>query len=410
MSDNKEREAFEAHVKTMEGYPFAGAFLNLMWKAWQARAALQAGGQPVAWHIGNADGSMSKLGAIYHDRKSAVRHIDSYGGELEACIVPLYAAPAPVGEPAALTDEFRKALIAAIVEHTDSSEIWAEGIITQALLAAQPAAEAPTCETCNGTRMVDDGEITGSGGIEFENGPIKCVKDCPDCAEPAAPARADCEHTWIENKGYPLSDNAAEVCSKCWTGRGEDALSPRAESVARALLADRQGVALSEEVWGIRIGDSDRWAYTNSESDADFWGKQSGLKYEKRRYVRSVVADKDMREAFEEALPFIGGTIHVFSPTRTARDERYLEGITEVCWRTWQAAMSRASSSRAEAQAVPGWEAPYVIDHTHANQAYVTLGFSSEAECKRFIKATRCGSPNISAAEAPNAGATDADA
>jgi len=56
---------------------------------------------------------------------------------------------------------------------------------------------------------------------------------------------------------------------------------------AEPARADRQGVALSEEVWGVRIGDSDRWAYTNSESDADFWGKQSGLKYEKRRYVRA---------------------------------------------------------------------------------------------------------------------------
>lgn len=45
--------------------------------------------------------------------------------------------------------------------------------------------EAPVrtkpCKTCGGTRVVDDGEITGSGGVEFENGPIKCVKDCPDC-------------------------------------------------------------------------------------------------------------------------------------------------------------------------------------------------------------------------------------
>lgn len=42
---------------------------------------------------------------------------------------------------------------------------------------------APKCETCNGTGMVDDGEITCSeGGILYENGPVKCVKGCPDCA------------------------------------------------------------------------------------------------------------------------------------------------------------------------------------------------------------------------------------
>ncbi|TDY26262.1 hypothetical protein B0G81_6772 [Paraburkholderia sp. BL6665CI2N2] len=34
--------------------------------------------------------------------------------------------------------------------------------------------------------------------------------------------------------------------------------------------------------WMLRIGDSDVWTYTRLESDADFYGKQSGLKYEKR--------------------------------------------------------------------------------------------------------------------------------
>ncbi len=42
----------------------------------------------------------------------------------------------------------------------------------------------PSCRTCNDTKTVDDGELThSSGGIPFECGPIKCVKDCPDCKE-----------------------------------------------------------------------------------------------------------------------------------------------------------------------------------------------------------------------------------
>ncbi|KGS75376.1 gp42 domain protein [Burkholderia pseudomallei MSHR7334] len=45
-------------------------------------------------------------------------------------------------------------------------------------------AEENVCKMCGGSGVVDDGEITGSGGIEFENGPIKCVKDCPDCVAP----------------------------------------------------------------------------------------------------------------------------------------------------------------------------------------------------------------------------------
>lgn len=47
---------------------------------------------------------------------------------------------------------------------------------------------AGICKTCNGTRMVDDGQLhCSSGGIPFENGPINCVKDCPDCNAPHAP-------------------------------------------------------------------------------------------------------------------------------------------------------------------------------------------------------------------------------
>lgn len=46
---------------------------------------------------------------------------------------------------------------------------------------AQPAPVQP-CELCDGTRVVDDGEITHHEcGIPYENGPVKCVKDCPAC-------------------------------------------------------------------------------------------------------------------------------------------------------------------------------------------------------------------------------------
>ncbi|MFV3290154.1 hypothetical protein ACNFBR_15585 [Pseudomonas sp. NY11955] len=38
-----------------------------------------------------------------------------------------------------------------------------------------------TCATCNGLGTVPDGEISGLDGIAFENGPVECVKDCPDC-------------------------------------------------------------------------------------------------------------------------------------------------------------------------------------------------------------------------------------
>jgi hypothetical protein len=34
--------------------------------------------------------------------------------------------------------------------------------------------------------------------------------------------------------------------------------------------------------WRLRIGDSDMWSWADSESDADFHGKQSGMRYEKQ--------------------------------------------------------------------------------------------------------------------------------
>ena len=46
---------------------------------------------------------------------------------------------------------------------------------------AAPSPDRGTCQRCGGTGLVDDGEITGSGGVEFENGPVKYVKDCPEC-------------------------------------------------------------------------------------------------------------------------------------------------------------------------------------------------------------------------------------
>ncbi len=41
---------------------------------------------------------------------------------------------------------------------------------------------AGQCSKCGGSGVVDDGFLTHSeGGIRYENGPIKCVKDCPSC-------------------------------------------------------------------------------------------------------------------------------------------------------------------------------------------------------------------------------------
>lgn len=40
------------------------------------------------------------------------------------------------------------------------------------------------CSTCKGTGVVDDGEIDCyPNGEPYMNGPVKCVKDCPDCSD-----------------------------------------------------------------------------------------------------------------------------------------------------------------------------------------------------------------------------------
>jgi hypothetical protein len=51
--------------------------------------------EPVAWHIGNADGTINPIGAVYIRRSLAEKHIESYEGELNAAIVPLFTHPTP---------------------------------------------------------------------------------------------------------------------------------------------------------------------------------------------------------------------------------------------------------------------------------------------------------------------------
>lgn len=54
---------------------------------------------------------------------------------------------------------------------------------------AQPS---PKCATCNGSGFVDDGEINFyPDGTPFENGSVKCVKDCPACKAQPSPEQAE---------------------------------------------------------------------------------------------------------------------------------------------------------------------------------------------------------------------------
>lgn len=100
------------------------------------------------------------IGSITIDGKSILERIDA---ELSAS-----------AEPSAMAERIKSA---ACPECASKPCMCAE-------LSAQK------CDTCKGTGMVYDGEITGVGGVEFENGPVECIKDCPDCKQ-SAPVEID---------------------------------------------------------------------------------------------------------------------------------------------------------------------------------------------------------------------------
>lgn len=72
------------------------------------------------------------------------------------------------------------------------------------------------CTTCNGLGIVPDGEIVGLDGVEFANGPVECVKDCPDC-KPSAPVeideRAAFERAFVVQEGVFFSRERNEYRS-----------------------------------------------------------------------------------------------------------------------------------------------------------------------------------------------------
>ncbi|MBB1630262.1 hypothetical protein [Cupriavidus sp. UME77] len=117
-------------------------------------------------------------------------------------------------------------------------------------LLAQPASPAAStqedvavaCKRCGGSRLVDDGEITGSGGVEFENGPVRCVKDCPDCATPQPSAKALTDvQIWDIERACTIE---SKVSVNKWDGRIEQYVTEEQYryrlntlKFARALLA-----------------------------------------------------------------------------------------------------------------------------------------------------------------------------
>lgn len=160
--------------------------------------------------------------AKYADEEAYLRNWDS----IKACVnAALAAAPSPASQPVApetaqpdyrVYDEACNLAKAIHAQHyRDDSPNWRvlpdlRGVISQisnmvsgmtrtdhVYRLTAPAAVAPSdakgkadvCKVCNGTRVVDDGEIDCyPNGEPFMCGPVKCVKDCPECAKGKADA------------------------------------------------------------------------------------------------------------------------------------------------------------------------------------------------------------------------------
>ncbi|MBV5797724.1 hypothetical protein KUT57_14370 [Pseudomonas aeruginosa] len=103
------------------------------------------------------------------------------------------------------------------------------------LLASPP----PKCATCGGTGMVDDGEITCSeGGIPYENGPIKCVTDCPDCKAQPSPVQPEGAPVIGCLCGMPMTEghHSPDGCSSL------EEFAPHLSAQAQAKQAERPEV------------------------------------------------------------------------------------------------------------------------------------------------------------------------
>ncbi|WWZ67977.1 hypothetical protein V9W41_15460 [Pseudomonas aeruginosa] len=121
----------------------------------------------------------------------------------------------------------------------------------QGLAGAALAQPSPKCATCGGTGMVDDGEITCSeGGIPYENGPVKCVKDCPDCKAQPSPVQPEeapvigclCGMPMTEGHHSPDGCNSLEEFAPHLSAQAQAKQAERPEVVAHMYQNDETGI------------------------------------------------------------------------------------------------------------------------------------------------------------------------
>lgn len=138
-----------------------------------------------------------------------------------------------------------------------SNTAWRAWKMARAALA-QPS---PKCATCNGTGLIDDGEITCSeGGIPYENGPVKCVKDCPACKAQPSPAQAEqAEAERPEVVGY-RSKESGMVYEQDYGLKNPEALTTVAECdrIVGELWAEIAMLRSYEAEWELLLNDHEQ--------------------------------------------------------------------------------------------------------------------------------------------------------
>ena len=110
--------------------------------------------------------------------------------------------------------------------------------------------DGPVCKICDGFCHVPDGEIYGSGGVEFENGPIECVKDCPAC-KPAAQPQGEPVAWVVFDNGFIDDHTVVGTVADEWADRGLEVTPLYAEQpapVAVVLPVDPERERLMEIV------------------------------------------------------------------------------------------------------------------------------------------------------------------
>lgn len=113
-------------------------------------------------------------------------------------------------------DGVSRATIDLIADRLSKAQMFKESTEVRAILDA-PAVErqelcsknsGDSCKSCGGSGLVNDGELTcSSGGEPYENGPIECVKDCPECqgAHQSTIARLEARVAELESgRGEPV--------------------------------------------------------------------------------------------------------------------------------------------------------------------------------------------------------------